>query len=405
MSSDNPKDPRQEPSAGGTSQNNPQGEPEYRLVRVSNAPYQDDDDEIDLLELAKTIWDGRRTIIYSVVAFLALGLFVAFGSSEEYTSEVKLMPEVRQEGSLGRLGGLARQFGVAGQAQTAEGIPASLYPDVTRSLPLMMLLMEHEVYVAQYDTTASLFVYLTEMNRPSPVDVAKRYSINLPFTILGQIRGWFTTEDDEPTREVLLEDPSPVAQIVRLNRMQWDVIGTLRNRIETSYNERSGTIEVSVEMPDPEIAAEVAHQVVLFLTDYIKAYRTGKSSDNVAFIEGRYEESRQRFEEAQERLARFRDENRGQLTELARTREQRLQSEYDLTFNLYNAMAERLEEARITLQEETPVVNVIEPAAVPDRRSSPRRGFILVVSGMLGGIIGVGIVFGKKMINSAREQW
>jgi uncharacterized protein involved in exopolysaccharide biosynthesis len=404
MSSDNPKAPRQDPSAGDTSHSNPQGEPEYRLVRVSNAPYQDDDDEIDLLELVKTMWDGRRTIIYSVVAFMALGLFVAFGSSEEYTSNVKLMPEVRQEANLGRLGGLARQFGVAGQVQTSEGIPASLYPDVTRSLPLMMLLMEHEVYVAQYDTTASLFVYLTEMNRPSPVAIASKYTINLPFTVLGGIRGLFENEE-EPVREVLLEDPSPVVQIIRLNRMQWEVIEALRNRIGTSYNEQSGTIEVSVEMPDPEIAAEVAHQVVLFLTDYIKAYRTGKAADNVAFIEGRYEESRQRFEEAQERLARFRDENRGQLTELARTREQRLQSEYDLTFNLYNSMAERLEEARITLQEETPVVNVIEPAAVPDRRSSPRRPIIMMVFAMLGGIIGVGIIFGNKMVNSAREQW
>lgn len=404
MSSDNPKDPRQDSSAGGTSHSYPQGDPEYRLVRVSSAPYQDKDDEIDLLELVKTMWDGRRTIIYSVVAFMALGLFVAFGSSEEYTSQVKLMPEVRQEANLGRLGGLARQFGVAGQAQSAEGIPASLYPDVTRSLPLMMLLMEYEVYVARYDTTASLFVYLTEMNRPSPVAIASKYTINLPFTVLGGIRGLFEKEEDEPVQEVLLEDPSPVVQIVRLNRMQWEVIEALRNRIGTSYNEQSGTIEVSVEMPDPEIAAEVAHQVVLFLTDYIKAYRTGKSADNVAFIEGRYEESRQRFEEAQERLARFRDENRGQLTELARTREQRLQSEYDLTFNLYNSMAERLEEARINLQEETPVVNVIEPPAVPDRRSSPRRGLILIVAMIFGGISGLGIVFGKHAMSSFQDR-
>lgn len=402
MSSDNPQDPRQEGSSEDTHHKKPPREPEYRLVQISGEPYRDDDDEIDLVALTRTVWEGRRTIIYSVLVFIGLGLFVAFGSNEEYTSQVKLMPEAPQEMNMGRLGGLARQFGVGAQAQTAEGIPASLYPDVTQSLPLMMLLMDHEVYVDRYDTTASMFVYLTELNRPSPVDIASKYSIELPITVFDGIRGFFG-EEDEPRRELLLEDPSQVVQIIRLNHMQWEVIETLRERIGTSYNEQSGTVEVRVEMPDPEVAAEVAHQVVLFLTDYITAYRTGKASDNVAFIEGRYEEARQRFEEAQERLARFRDENRGQLTELARTREQRLQSEYDLTFNLYNSMAERLEEARISLQEETPVVNVIEPAAVPDRRSSPRRGLVLIVSVMFGGVIGTGIVFGRNMVRSAME--
>ncbi|MDI6401579.1 Wzz/FepE/Etk N-terminal domain-containing protein, partial [Balneolaceae bacterium ANBcel3] len=357
-----------------------EGQPEYRLVQVGSFPeyHTTSDDEIDLIELLKTVWQGRRTIIYSVVAFMALGLFVALCSGEEYTSQVKLMPEVRQEANLGRLGGVARQFGVSGQAQPSEGIPASLYPDVTRSLPLMMLLMEHEVYAARHDTTATLYMYLTELNPPSAVDIAKKYTIGLPFTVLGGIRSLF--EDEEELRgEIWLEEPSPVVQIIRMNRIQWEVIEDLRERINTSYNDQNGTIEVRVQMPDAEVAAEVAYQVVLFLTDYIKAYRTEKAAGNVMFIEGRYEEARQRFEEAQERLARFRDENRGQLTELARTREQRLQSEYDLTFNLYNSMAERFEEARITLQQETPVVNVIEPAAVPDKRSSPKRARIMII--------------------------
>ncbi|MEX2656056.1 MAG: GNVR domain-containing protein [Balneolales bacterium] len=394
-------------ASGPDPRKQPPGEPEYRLVQIGEVPYHNsDDDEIDLVELAKTVWEGRKTIYKSLAVFIALGLFIALGSGEEYTSEVKLMPEARQEGSLGGLGGLARQFGVGSSAQPSEGIPANLYPDVTRSLPLMQLLMNHEVYVQEFDTTSTLFTYLTELNSPSPVSVVQKYTIGLPFTMLGWIRGWFEEEETTDSRQgVLLQDPSPVTQILRMNREQWEVVEILRDRINTSFNEQSGTVQVRVEMPDPEVAAEVAHQVVLFLTDYIKAYRTEKAAENEAFIEGRYEEARQRFEEAQERLARFRDENRGQLTELARTREQRLQSEYDLTFNLYNSMAERLEEARITLQEETPVVNVIEPAAVPDRRSSPRRALIMVITAMLGGMVGVGIIFGRNMVASVRERW
>jgi uncharacterized protein involved in exopolysaccharide biosynthesis len=60
-------------------------------------------------------------------------------------------------------------------------------------------------------------------------------------------------------------------------------------------------------------------------------------------------------------------------------------------------MAERLEEARIKLQEETPVVNILEPAAVPDRRSEPKRTQLLILYTIFGGIVGVGLIFGLRV--------
>ena len=124
----------------------------------------------------------------------------------------------------------------------------------------------------------------------------------------------------------------------------------------------------------------------------------------MAFIEERHREARIAFEEAQRDLARFNDENRGQLTAMARTEEQMLQSRYNLTFNLYNTMAERLEQARIKLQEETPVVNILEPAAVPDRRSEPKRAQILIIYTMLGGLLGTGLIFGLNMWTAIRNR-
>lgn len=379
----------------------------HRQPHPAPPPYPPDDDEIDLIELAKTIWDGRKAIFWSVGILVAIGLFVALGTPSQYTSEVKMVPEARGE-SMGRLGGLARQFGMGGVSEGSEGIPPNLYPDITNSLPLMQQLMAHQVTVERLDTTVTLQTYLIELNPANPVSVAKRYTIGLPRTLLSTVIGWFRTEEEqepETGQQVLLQDPVPIVEIIRLNRQQWEMVRALRGRINSSYDDRSGTINVRVEMADPEVAAEVAHQVVLFLTEYITAYRTEKAQQNLAFIEGRHIEARQRFQRAQRELAEFTDRHRDTRTAIAEIEAQRLQSEYNMAFSIYNSMAERLEEARITLQEETPVVNVIEPAAVPDRRSSPQRALIMIVSVMLGGIIGVGIVFGKKMVNSAREQW
>jgi uncharacterized protein involved in exopolysaccharide biosynthesis len=169
-------------------------------------------------------------------------------------------------------------------------------------------------------------------------------------------------------------------------------------------DEKTGIMTLTVTMPEDYLAADVAEHVTSSLTQYIEEYRTDKIREDVQFIETRRTEALRRFESAQEELAKFRDQSHGQLTAMASTREQRLQSEYDLAFNVYNSLANRLEEARIKLQEETPVVKVIEPAAVPRQRSAPRKSFIMVLSVFLGLIAGLGILFGGIEIGKFRNR-
>ena len=60
------------------------------------------EDEIDLIELAKTIWAGRRLIVKITSIFVLLGLIIAFTSKVEYEASCKLLPE-SQEGMKGNL--------------------------------------------------------------------------------------------------------------------------------------------------------------------------------------------------------------------------------------------------------------------------------------------------------------
>ncbi len=372
--------------------------PEVRYVPIEYLQaMQDDDDEIDLIGLIKTVWDGRWLIAKTVAVFIVLGLIVALGSPEEYESRVRLMPETQQQSTLGGLGGLARQFGVSsGAQQTADGIPPNLYPDITQSTVFLRELLDYEVSLPDNGGTVTLMDYFREHQSASLPGVLSRYTIRLPFTVLGWIRGSGDSEEITAVdRE--LAGSEKMQRLVRMSRGEWEILRNFRDRISANVDRESGVVSVSVKMQDDVIAADVADEVVTRLSRYITDYRTEKARRDVEFIEQRYDEARERFEEAQRELARFNDENRGQLTAMARTEEQRLQSQYNLTFNLYNTMAERLEEARIKLQEETPVVNVLEPAAVPDRRSEPKRGQILILYTIFGGIMGVGLIFGLKM--------
>jgi uncharacterized protein involved in exopolysaccharide biosynthesis len=58
----------------------------------------------------------------------------------------------------------------------------------------------------------------------------------------------------------------------------------------------------------------------------------------------------------------------------------------------YNSLLQKYEEAKLKVQQETPVLKVLEPPVVPNKRSEPKRAIIVLIATFLGGIFGV--IFG-----------
>jgi len=52
---------------------------------ITDKPLPTNEDEIDLIALAKTLWNGRKTVIRFLSAGLVLGLVFALLSPKEYT--------------------------------------------------------------------------------------------------------------------------------------------------------------------------------------------------------------------------------------------------------------------------------------------------------------------------------
>lgn len=379
--------------------------PEIRYVPLDiRSIEEDNDDEIDLIELVKTVWDGRRLIVISVVLFVVIGLIVAIGSPDVYTSEVKIMPEAQEGNSLGSLGGLAAQFGIAPRAQNSgQGISPNMYPEIIQSNLFLQDLSSYTVALPASTEEVSLSEYLSEHQEGSISlsGLIIRYTIMLPFTLKNH---FFSDEEMDSEVTEGLFDTKKENRILRLSEAEWGVLRQLQGIISIENNSETGLVTVSVDMQNPQIAADVADEVVQRLSEYVIEKRTEKARENAMFIRDRFEEARGDFMEAQNELAEFNDSNQGQLTAMARTREQLLQSRYNLSFNLYNSLAERLEEANIRLQEEIPVITIIEPAAVPDTRSEPNRTFILLTYTIMGIILGVVLIFGLKFWKTIQEK-
>jgi len=363
---------------------------------------QTNSDEIDLIELIRHLWDGRKLIIKITGAFIILGLIIALTSPKQYKVETKLLPEAKSASgggaaallsSLGGLGGFSMPLG-----EGADAIGPMLYPDVLKSTPFYLELLNHKVTYRTDDETLDItvFEYLNDYSKNSLMGIIMKYTIKLPWTILG----WIMGEQEIEEQEVILGQK----KIARMTKEQHETIKALQDKIGASIDQKNGVISISTEFGDPYITAQIANFAVEYLSNYITEYRIEKSETDLNFILERYAEKEKEYLQAQKELAQFRDANRNVQSAAARTEEERLNNKYTLAFNVYNGLAQQLEQAKIKVQEETPVIKILEPVKVPVERSKPRRSLMLVVFAFLGGFIGVGYVFGKLIWVNIREQ-
>ena len=362
---------------------------EYKIVPADYG-YQYDEDEIDLLELAKTIWNKRMFILKIVGIGAFLGVIVALLSPKEYKSTSTLMPEYSTE-SQGGASSLLRQYGgllgVSGGSynSNSNAIRVDLYPNIVQSTNFQMQLMQQPFYFSDLDTTATLFEYYTELNSAGVLGFVAEYTIGLPGKILGAIL---------PKKELMTSVPGATEEslVLNLSKEEFEVINTLRGKISASLDEESGIVSVTVTLPDNVAAAAVTEYTIRELTEYLTEYRTEKVLRDLTFVEEQLATAEVRFEAAQLALAEFRDSNQGNLSARAQTDEQRLNSEYQIAFNLYNSLTQQYEEAKLKVQETTPVFKTLEPVQVPinDETSG---AMILIVFIMLSGIGSIGWIF------------
>lgn len=353
------------------------------------------EDEIDLIELARAIWGGRKLNIKFVILFLLVGIIVAFGSKEEYEASCKLMPE-SQEGikpTLGGLGSLAGMAGINIDLGPKGALTPQLYPEIAQSIPFLLKILNSPIHFEKQDTITSSYIFFKEIDRPSLSSLILKYTVLLPY----EIKDWFTVDEEKETK-------SSENEIIRLSKEDSGLVDDFRERISVTVNPESGIIAISSEMPDALASAEMANLSVKLMTEYITEYKISKAQENLDFVQARFEESKLKFENSQHALALFNDRNKNVVTAYAQTERQRLQNEYDINFEVYKGLATQLEQAKIKVKEETPVFTVLEPVRVPAEKSSPRRMLILGSSVIVGFVIGAMVTVLMQVIPKFRNE-
>jgi uncharacterized protein involved in exopolysaccharide biosynthesis len=246
----------------------------------------------------------------------------------------------------------------------SDAVRPDLYPDVLNSTPFFLELLK--IKVRTKDNKEMLF---------------------------SQFYDNFVLDNDIKEKDTKIKFPTS-NQYIAISYQTENNLKDLRKRISTVYDKKTGLITVTVKLPDPVVATLITDYGMNFLTNYITNYRTEKSKRDLNFLAERLDAAKGKYFNNQAKKAQYSDQYQLSMMKLqtADLQRERIESEYKISSSFYNTLLQKYEEAKLKVQQETPVIKVLEPPVVPNKRSEPKRAVVVLLATFLGGIFG--IIFG-----------
>ena len=382
----------------------PLSQTEYKLVPIEEVESINDEEvPIDFIAELRRLWDERFSILKVVISIIAIGCILYVFGEQNYSASITLMPESQSQESgtsriLQQYGGL---IGVGGSGTgVSDAISVDLYPEIIVSTPFQVELVQESLNYSKYDTTVSIYTYYHQYREKPPFEKAGDFIWNMTIGLPGTLTQVFSSSGKNEAKdlEVDFEKYEDKDGPLNLDGKISKAINHINERISVQRQPQTGFVIINAEYTDPHATAGLVKAVKKLLTGYVTEYKTEKAKEDLAYIKEQYEIAKNRYESSQDSLAEFLDQNKNLATAQARNKEERLQSENNLRFQVYNSLAERLERAKLNVQEETPVFSTLEPVSIPGSPSSPDLFRIMLGSIFLGLFLGIIYIYIKRFI-------
>ena len=347
------------------------------------------DDEIDLIALLKTVFVARRFVIKTTILFAVLGVIWALTSPVKYNASSTFVPQLSEGRTNSSLGGLASLAGInlsAIMGSQPQEISPSLYPKIAESIPYRLALLEAKVG----SNETSFRNYILDQNSGVAIlPLLKKYTIGLPGLLFNK-KIDINESSDSSLFQVTEEDKDPFELVAQALSIEVD--------------EQEGLVSISVELADRMVAAQIAQAATDLLQSNIIAFKSQSARNNLDFIERQYESKQQEFEEVQDSIAIFKDQNLNITSSLYQNQLSRLESQFTVISSVFQELAGQVEQAKIQVNKDTPIFTIIEPVSVPLEKSKPKRTMMVIIWVFLGAVFSVGWVLVKSPLQQIIKE-
>ena len=178
----------------------------------------------------------------------------------------------------------------------------------------------------------------------------------------------------------------------RLTKDQADIASNISGNIECNVDKKTSVISIVVTDQDPLISATMADSVKARLQVFITRYRTNKARNDLVYMERLFDETKNDYIKARRKYAEFSDSNQDVILQTVKAKEEELENEMQLRYNIYTQVAEQLQLAKAKVQERTPAFTVVQSATVPVKHSNRPKIFTLAIYTMLAFLIRVSML-------------
>lgn len=309
---------------------------------------------------------GRNWLILFLAVLLAGagGYAGSYLVTPEYQATAAVLPEYGSGTKMGGLSDLASLAGISLGQGGSDAIRPDLYPSILGSKPFLLKVLA----------------------TPFPLQGGKK-TLLMPYL----------NPEAEPLSATQIAAGDT---LITLTKAQEKVLINLAERVGAGMDKITGVLTIRVELPDPVLAAAVVAFGLDYLREFVAAYRGGKETEKINFLRKQVAETKQKYQRAEMSLSAYRDRNQNAYTNVAKVEEQRLQGDYLQAQTLYGELARQLESSRLQAMEDAPVLQVLEPPMVPNRKSKPRRALYALGFALLGGFIALlFVLFGREKIH------
>ena len=357
----------------------------------------DSADEIDLLDLLQVIADNLRLLVLGPLAIGLAALGISFAIAPTFTATTVFMPPQQQQGaaammlqSLGALGGLAGaaagiknpndQFVSLLKSDAVANVLISRFGLIERYESEMLTDARKELDTVSRINTGKDGLITVEVDDRDPklaADIANAYVDELR-TLLGKLA---ITEAQQ--RRAFFE-----------NQLQQ----TKEKLTQAEQALRSSGVNVSALKSNPAAAISGVAQ--------LQAQISQPKKSKLASMRGYLTEAAPDFKQAMTELAAL----KAQFAKLERPAAQNDGADADYVARyrdfkyyetLFELFAKQFELARVDEAREGAVIQVVDAAVPPERKSKPKKALIAVLATLSSGFVLLLFVFVRQALRSA----
>jgi tyrosine-protein kinase Etk/Wzc len=360
-----------------------------------------DDDEISLLDLLQVVADNLRLLVLGPLVAGLLALAYSFTITPTFTATTKFMPpQQQQSGAAAMLAGLGALGGLAGVAGGIKN-PADQYVAFLKSRSVQDALIDRFKLLDRYETKFR-------------DDARNALGANVQIA---------SGKDGLITIDVSDKDPTFAAQLANAHIEE---LGKLLNRLAvTEAQQRRLFFEKQLtNAKDNLVKAEQALKASGVNSSALKAspgaavegmakLKAGITVQEIrlASMRGYLTESAPDFKQAQTELAAMRAQmTRAEREEPAATGANGGDSDYIARFRdfkyhetLFELFAKQYEMARIDESREGAVIQVLDAAQPPERKSKPKKAQMAMLTSLAAGFALLLFVFIRQALRGAGQ--